>query len=202
MASSTKTPDGPLKTAAAALEAELRHYEETAAELDRLELNSEKTLQRARRVLEACASHQEKLATLLPTFAAAMQAAQARQQECMDVTARGTSKIKERFEQRMALLERVAALGERAQHINEPALAVINGGDDRQRTATELLASLDDVGSRTDAAIAEADEVHRAAQEGEWVDIARDADGLRQQLRSARNKVLVAQRRVASGAPS
>lgn len=201
MPAPTKNPDGPLKSAAAALEAELRHYEETVTELDRLTLNSEKGLQRARKVLEECASHQEKLATLLPAFASAMQAAQARQQECMEVTARGTGRIKARFEERMALLGRVAALGQRAQEINEPALAVISRGDE-QASVSELLASLDDVGSRTDAAIAEADEVHRAAQEGEWVDIARDADSLRQQLRSARNKLLVAHRSVASRAPS
>ncbi|HVH40739.1 MAG TPA: hypothetical protein VM925_00295, partial [Labilithrix sp.] len=111
MPGSTKTPQGPLTIAAASLESELRQYEETAAELDRLPLNSDKTLQRARKVLEECAAHQEKLATLLPAFANAMQAAQTRQQECMDVTARGTAKIKTRFEERMALLERVAALG-------------------------------------------------------------------------------------------
>lgn len=201
MAAPTKTPDGPLKTAAGALEAELRQYEETVAELDRLQLTSEKSLQRARRVLEECAAHQEKLATLLPAFASAMQAAQERQQQCMEQTARTTERIKTRFEERVALLQRIAALGERAQTINEPAMAVI-GKSAEERTVAELSSSLADVGERTDAAIAEADAVHQAAQDGEWLDIARDADGLRQQLRSARNKVLIAQRQVAARAPS
>ena len=87
-------------------------------------LTSEKTLQRA----------QGPRGVRLPSgeagdapaeFAQAMQAAQAKQQECMEVTARGTARIKERFEDRMALLERVAALGQKAQDINGPVAAVV-----------------------------------------------------------------------------
>jgi hypothetical protein len=200
MASSTKTPNGPLAAAAAALENELRHYQDTSAELAKIALNSEKTLQRARKVLEECAAHQEKLAQLLPEFAQAMQAAQAKQQECMDVTARGTMRIKERFEDRMALLERVAALGQKAQDINGPVAAVVDGTT--ERTPAELLKTLEEVGARTEAAIAEAASVHDAAEAADWQDIARDTDALRQQLQAARNKVLVAQRNVAANAPS
>jgi hypothetical protein len=118
----------------------------------------------------------------------------------MDATAEGTAKIKARFEERMALLERVAALGQSAQEINQPVAAVLEGGEDKP--AAELLRSLDEVGARTEAVIAEADAVQRAAQEGDWLDIARDADTLKQQLQSARNKVLIAQRNVAGRAPS
>jgi hypothetical protein len=199
MPAATKTPH-PLAAAAAALETELGRYEATSAELDSLPLTSDKTLQRARKVLEECAAHQERLAVLLPAFAQAMQVAQARQQECMEVTARGTAKIKTRFEERMALLERVALLGQSAQEINEPVAAVLEGGE--EKAPAELLKSLDEVGARTEAVIAEADAVQRAAQEGDWLDIARDADALKQQLQAARNKVLIAQRNVASRAPS
>lgn len=200
MATSTKNPTGPLAAAAAALEAELRKYDDTSAELGRTALTSEKTLQRARKLLEECAAHQERLAQLLPEFAQAMQTAQAKQQACMDATAEATAKIKARFEDRMALLERVAALGERAQAINGPVAAVMDG--QTERTAAELLKSLEEVGTRTEAAIAEAAAVHEAAQGSDWQDIARDTDALRQQLQSARNKILVAQRSVAERAPS
>ena len=200
MATSTKTPGGALAQAAAALETELRRYEETSGELERITLTSDKTLQRARKVLEECAAHQERLATLLPEFAQAMQEAQAKQQACMEATARGTEKIKARFEDRMALLERVAALGQRAQDINGPVAAVMD--EKGERTPAELLKSLEEVGSRTEAAIAEATAVHEAAQGADWQDIARDTDALKQQLQSARNKILVAQRSVAARAPS
>lgn len=200
MPASAKNPGGPLAQAAASLENELRRYEETSAELEKISLTSDKTLQRARKVLEECAAHQEKLQILLPEFAEAMQAAQAKQQGCMDATQRGTLRIKERFEARMALLERVAALGQRAQEINGPVAAVME--IEGERSPADLLKSLEEVSARTEAVIAEAGEVHAAAQTDDWQDIARDTDALKQQLQSARNKILVAQRSVAERAPS
>lgn len=200
MATSTKTTIGPLTAAAAALEDELRRYEETSAELTQAALTSEKTLQRARKVLEECASHQERLAKLLPELAEAMQTLQEKQQACMEATARGTTRIKERFEVRSLLLQRVAALGQRAQDVSGPVAALV--GAPEERTAAELLQTLEDVAARTEAVIAEAASVQEAAEGAGWQDIARDTDALRQQLMAARNKLLVAQRSVAARAPS
>jgi len=212
MATSNKTPPGPLAMAASALESELRRYEETSTQLESLPLNSEKTLQRARKVLEECAAHQEALAVLLPAFAQAMQAAQNRQEKCMTVTAEGTQRIKVRFNERVALLERVAALGHRAQEIHQP-IAELSAALSEPTNAEEaenqnrnqpavVLKSLEEVNARTEAVIEEAESVRKAATEAEWLDIARDAQTLKEQLQSARNKILVAQRNVASRAPS
>jgi hypothetical protein len=200
MPTSTKTPQGPLTAAAAALESELRKYEETIAELEKISLTSEKTLQRGGKVLEECAAHQQKLAQLLPEFAQAMQTVQAKQQACVEITARETVRIKERFEDRMALLERVAALGQKAQDISGPAAEVANS--EGERSPSEVLKTLEEVGSRTEAVIAEAASVHEQAQNSDWQDIARDTEALRQQLQAARNKILLAQRTVAERAPS
>jgi chromosome segregation ATPase len=200
-ASTTTTTTGPLTVAAAALEGELGQYLETSAQLERIPINSDKTLQRARKVLEDCAKHQEKLAVLLPAFAQAMNEAQRRQTECMEETARGTARIKARFDDRMALLERVAALGERAQMINQP-IASMNEAIEAGSTPQAILKSLDEVSARTEAVIGEAEAVHGAATEADWQDIARDADALKQQLQSARNRILIAQRTAASRAPS
>ena len=90
---------------------------------------------------------------------------------------------------------------ERVDVINEPVAAVISGKEEN-RSPMELLKSLEDVGALTEAVIAEADAVHKLAQDGDWQDIARDTDTLKQQLQSARNKVLVAQRNIAARAPS
>jgi exonuclease VII small subunit len=198
--SNKKSPDS-LATAVVAFEAELRHFEETVAELNRVSVNSDKTLHRAKNALEACSESEQRLACLLRDFVTAMQAAQAKQQLCMDAALQGARRIQARNEARNALLERVAQLGERAREVNEPIAALmVEGG--APTGAAELLASLQEVGTRMDSVIADCTAVAASAREDEWTDIARDADTLKQQLQAARNKVLVTQRNVASRAPS
>jgi hypothetical protein len=58
------------------------------------------------------------------------------------------------------------------------------------------------VTKRTEEVIAEAEDLKRAATESSWTDLAEDADVLKQQLLSARNKILLVQRKVAASAPS
>src|SRR5688500_5338733 len=95
--SSTKTPSSSPSTIgelAATLEAETRAYVKTIAELERVEITTEKTMQRARRGLEQCAKHEENLARVLPQLARAMQAMQVEQQGCIDATARLATSLK------------------------------------------------------------------------------------------------------------
>jgi len=196
-----KKNEGPLTLAAAALEKELGTFDELVGELGRLHVNSEKTLQRARQSLEACSEFEQKLAGRLRAFAEAMQLMQAKQQECMKLALEHAQRIQQRNEERNALLERVNALGLRARDINAPMSELVES-ENGQSDATRVLAKIQDVGERLEAVIVEAAAVATAARDEDWQDIARDADVLKQQLQSARNKVLVAQRNVASRAPS
>ncbi len=199
--SSSKKTEGPLTVASIALENEVRMFEELVLELGRLSINSEKGLLRAKSALEACSEYEQKLAARLRAFAEAMQLVQAKQQECMMQALESAKRIQERNDVRNALLERVTALGLRAREINEPMTELV--ADESGTTdATIVLAKMNDVGERLESVIGEAAAVETSARESDWVDIARDADALKQQLQSARNKVLVAQRNVASRAPS
>jgi hypothetical protein len=197
----SKKDEGPLVAAAAALEAEVLRWEAVVAEADRTEVSSDKALQRVRGALAECAAHEATLAGQLQAFVTAMQALQARQRACMEATVALASRMQARLASRTELLDRFGALGQRAGSINEPVATVMDGLA-RKAAPEELLAPLELVATRSDEVAADADAIARAAREAAWDDIAREAEGLKQQIQSVRNKVLVAHRNVAARAPS
>ena len=197
----TKKQEGPLTLAALALEDELRSFEELVTDLGRLHVNSDKTLQRARQNLEDCSAFEQKLAERLKAFAEAMQQMQTKQHDCMKTALEHAHRIQARNDARNVLLERVNALGLSARDINAPMNELV-ADEDGTSDPSQVLAKIQRVGESLEAVIVEAAAVANAAREDDWLDIARDADALKQQLQSARNKVLVAQRNVASRAPS
>ena len=193
MTTSQKTPDGPLASAALAIETELAGFERTLQELEAIGLTSEKTLQRGGRVLEACAAHEEKLARLLPVFAAAMQQVQERQQACMDLTATATERLKQRYQERLTLMQQLADVGRSAEKVNAPLAALAAEGE---RPASALLATLGEVGQQLAGIIDQADALLGTARGSNWHDVTRDAETLKTQLQAARNQVLLVQRNV------
>ena len=197
---SKKIIDSPLAKAAAALEAELHEYEKFVAEVKRMNLNTEKSMHRAKDLLEHCAAGEHRMGAKLQEFAAAMQGVQVRQQTCISEAVAAAERIQERIQKRSALLERFSALGEKARSLNEPvtALEAKEGGADAQ----DLLRTLGEVASRTEAVVDEADGLRADAEADDWQDISREATTLKQQLQSARNKILTAQRDVAGRTPS
>lgn len=197
---SKKTAETPLANAAAALEAELLEYEKFVAEVKRMSLNTEKAMHRAKDLLEHCASGEQRMAERLQAFAAAMQQVQVRQQTCISEAVAAAEKIQQRVQQRSTLLERFSALGERARALNEPVAAL--EAKEGEASAQDLLKTLGEVAQSTESVVAEAEALGADATADDWQDIAREATALKQQLRSARNKILVAQRDVAARTPS
>jgi chromosome segregation ATPase len=196
----SKKNETPLAKAAAALEAELLEYEKFVAEVKRMNLNTEKSMHRAKDLLEHCAAGEQRMAERLQAFAAAMQDVQVRQQGCISEAVAAAEKIQQRIQQRSTLLERFSALGELARALNEPVAALeAKEGD---ANAQDLLKTLSEVAERTESVVAEAEALGADAVSDDWQDIAREATTLKQQLQSARNKILVAQRDVAGRTPS
>ena len=69
--------------------------------------------------------------------------------------------------------------------------------------AQDLLKTLSEVAARTESVVSEAETLGADAVADDWQDaVAREATTLKQQLQSARNKILVAQRDVAGRTPS
>jgi chromosome segregation ATPase len=195
----THGTESSLLAAARALSEDLERFEKLSGELSRLVINSDKTLQRARRGLLECSEHEGKLAESLRGFALAMQSMQAMQQRCLEQTAEATERVRQRQEQRARLQERLQQLGRNAGEISGLAAAL---PESPERTSTELLGRLQEVAQRLESVIAEAAAVAELAHDEDWSDVERDTNALKQQLLAAKNRVRLSLSKLAEGAPS
>jgi len=195
----SKTQENLLVLAARQLVDDLERFDAASAELGRSAINSEKSLQRARQGLEACAEHEAKLGQSLRGFAEAMQSTQAAQVRCMEVASAAAARVQQRQEQRAELQRRVATLGQNARDVSAPVASLSEGF---AGASDDALGPLQEVERRLDAVIAEASEVCDAAQRDDWNDLQRDTQALQQQLQALRNKVLLLRRKLAQSAAS
>jgi hypothetical protein len=196
MSSQSPSP-GPLSEAAADFERELARYEKISDELGRTTVRSQKTLSRTQRLLTDSAECEEALGQRLRKMLEAMNGARDKQQVCMEQTLAAAKNLQTRANEFTALLERVAALGTRARETSEPAIEALTESARGQRDAT-LLGSLEALGDRMLAIIREADEITRDADQGDWPDIARDVQRLKQQISAAHGSVVQATTTVGS----
>ncbi len=195
------SPAASLDATAAALSAELAQLEKTIKETSRLPIDSDKALQRARKMLESCAAQEVKLAQHLTALAQAIQASQLRIQSCMEQTVELSQKIAARSEERTALLERVAGLGRRAGEIQAPIHSALARGVDGSAPG-DVLGVVGEIVLATGVLLDEATAIAADARAAEWGDVARQADGLRQQIQAVRGKVVGLQRSLSERAPS
>jgi chromosome segregation ATPase len=177
----------PVQEAAQQLENDLSRFEDTIAAAEQLQINAEKRLLRAGRLLEACASHEAEIANHLQALANAMVAAQSRIQSCMERTAQLARRVEARAATRAQLVERIAELGRKAAALGSAAVQRQNGATP---TATDLAEVLGAVAAGAEELLREAEQLARDASSSEWADVARDADSLHQQLKAARAKIV------------
>gem|GEM_PF-2986666 len=195
----TKHTESPLLAAARQLDEDLRRFHTLSQELSHGPINSEKTLRRAAQLLEACSTHESKVVESLNAFGQAMQTVQRLQQACMEAIGQGTARIAARHAERLALQERVAQLGAGARAASAPVAEL---PDLDAPSSDQMLAPLGEVERRLGAVIDEAAEVSALAQQGDWSDLLRDTQSLREQLQSLRNRVLLMRRKLGTQAPS
>jgi hypothetical protein len=195
----SKNPESQLLAAARSLSDDLERFEKLTSELERLVINSDKTLQRAGRSLLECSEHETKLAESLRGFAIAMQAMQATQQRCMERAAAATERVRQRQAQRVQLQERLQLLSQKASEVSRPAASL---PESSSPASTEVLSPLQEIARRLELIIVEAAEVLELARKDEWADVERDTHSLEQQLQAAKNRVQLGLRKLAEGAPS
>lgn len=186
MASPPRTV-GPLAGAADQFEQELTRYERLASELARTTVQSEKSLERKRRLLEEFSESELELGERLKALLTAMNGARERQQRGMEVALAAANELRERATLFSELMAKVAALGERARSASQPAGPLLAQPD--EKASAEMLAPLDQVGEQIHGVLLDADAIANSAMEQNWPEVARDVKSLRQQLSSMHAKV-------------
>jgi hypothetical protein len=156
---------------------------------------------RATRALSDSATYHERIEERLRALVAAIDAVRSRQQESVEALVTVAHTVEQRARSRDALRQRFAELGATATQTNTLTLefATRRGEGAASLELLELLTSLD---ARMGAVVAEAQAIAEGASSEGWPEIARQADGIRQQMVAAKNKVVLAQRSLAGSAPS
>jgi hypothetical protein len=193
--------ESSLVLAAAALDEELRRYDALADEARRSSINSARSLERAVRIVQESTGRNETVQEKLRGLVAEIEASRVRQVESLHALLEAAKHAQARSEQYDALMQRFAALGESARHVNTVAAEA-----DAKRAGgapeTEVLEGLGAIEAQMTAVVAEAEALAVAAESQDWADLKRQADAARQQLLAVKNKLTAARRTVAMRAPS
>ncbi|WP_224244940.1 hypothetical protein [Hyalangium gracile] len=191
MSKRDKSPSSELVAAAESLESQLTRFESLADQLRKAPLNSEKSLERASKLLRDVAEQDQVLNASVSALVAAVTAARDRQQQQAEAVNARAQELQHRAETFKALLERYGALGQSAAELNQrmQEFAAQRAKAQTPEQNTELIGTLDALNDRMVEVAQEAQAVTKLAEEQDFTDVGRQADSLRQQLLSARNKL-------------
>lgn len=183
-----KRPSGRLLETVMALEEELGRMGAVAREAQRLPLNSEQNLERTQEKMAELGTVDEKLQPLVSGLMAAVsEMVQEQQAQAAVITARA-EELQRRREVFQQLMAGYAAVGRATQQLNGFVQAYAAARKEDGAAPAEA-PSLEIIQASFAQLIESVKEVFQAARQNEFEDIARQADLLKQQLLSARNKL-------------
>jgi hypothetical protein len=183
-----------LAAAAEGLDAELCRYEALAAGIQRERLDSEKNLRRAARVLSDLETSEARLGEHIQVLVAAIATARERQEKQSRAVQARAEEIRRRTESLTQLLARWGALGEAAGEVNRLLRQVAATAQETGAGERIDAVALREVDDRLGRLAEHSGDLARAAQAEELVDLGRQAESLRLQLLSARNKFRLLER--------
>jgi len=191
MSKSEKAPTSELSAAAEALDNQLRRFESLTEQFKKAPLNSEKSLEKASKLLRDVAEQDRVLNETVSALVAAVAGARDRQQKNAEAVNEHAQYLEKRAETFKTLLERYGALGQSAAELNQRMqdFAAKRAEPQTAEKSVEVVSSLDGLSDRMGQVADEAQEVVKLADEQDFTDIGRQADSLRQQILSARNKL-------------
>ena len=192
-------PTSPLALAATELDLELRRYDEIATAARKVPLNSEKNLERAAKAMTESADCQERVGERVKAMVEAITSVRQRQEASAQALLSRAEEMQQRTEVLRDLLVRYGALGDDAKAIHvriQQAAAVDRAAPEGMR---RVLTELEEIHAHMAKVVETAREISAAAESVDFIDVARQADALRQQMHAARNKLLLLQQGLARG---
>ncbi|WP_426755667.1 hypothetical protein [Myxococcus sp. Y35] len=202
MSKRDKPQDSELVMAARALDAELGRFESLAEQLQQAPLQSEKHLERASAMLKGLADLDEQLRLHVTALVGVISKMRDRQQAQAEAVHLRAQELQQRTEVFKELLVRYGAMGQSAGELNVQMQQFAQRRQEAQTPEQNaaLAGDFQALQARMTQVADEAQALTRAAEEQAFHDVARQADSLRQQLLSARNKMALLQKRFSEGA--
>lgn len=191
MTKASKLDISELTSAAQSLETELRRFEEAVEEARTIPLNSRKNLERSAKTLSEVASIDERLGQHVQTLAVSISAARERRQAQAELVNVRAKEIQARTEILQGLLLKYGELGQHAADLNGlmQQVAVHRQEAKTPEQHEEVHATLQQLQERMGQVAQSAAALSQEASEQDFGDLARQTDGMRQQLLAARNKM-------------
>ena len=190
-----------LTGAAAALDAELRRYAELSSTAVKISLTSEKGLERASKAVAEAVESQARVGEHVKLLVEAIGEARDAQQATATILDERATQVAQKRAELGGLLARFAKLGEVGQTLNTALQKVAAYKPDPYRTAdeaSEVREALDAIANGLATCAEHAEELATEAKGGEFEDLARQADGLRQQILATKNKLSLVQKAFAN----
>ncbi|GEN10769.1 hypothetical protein MFU01_58060 [Myxococcus fulvus] len=196
MSKRDKPQESTLVTAARSLDEGLERFEALAQQLQESPLQAEKHLEKASAILKALADMDEELRGRVAGLVGAISQVRDRQQTQAEAVQARAMELQQRTEIFKDLLVRYGSLGQSAGELN---VRMQEFAAQRQQAKTPeenaaLATSFQSLQDRMGEVADEAQSLSQAAEEKDFNDIARQAESLRQQLMSARNKLSLLQK--------
>ncbi|WP_426735000.1 hypothetical protein [Myxococcus faecalis] len=196
MSKRDKPQESTLVTAARSLDEGLERFEALAQQLQDAPLQAEKHLEKASATLKALADMDEELRARVAGLVGAISQVRDRQQTQAEAVQARAMELQQRTEVFKDLLVRYGSLGQSAGELN---VRMQEFAAQRQQAKTPeenaaLATSFQSLQDRMGEVADEAQSLSQAAEEKDFNDISRQAESLRQQLLSARNKLSLLQK--------
>jgi hypothetical protein len=187
-----KKSESQLVAAATALSEELERFEQLARELGKQPLDSQRGLERAAELLKQAAGADESLAAKVSGLVAAIAEMRRRREAGAELVQARAGEIEGRSNAFAALLETYRGIGSSATDITSRLQGVLAAEPgDRDAALADIRHRVADLASR-------ASDLMKDAETQGFGDVARQAEGLRQQLLQGLNKVSLVVKRVPS----